>query len=87
MIRRIRKTLAALLMALAFIINVACSHLPKPQPILVPCKVPPITRPVFPFDSLQPGTDVFTQMKTLLADRKVRIGYETKLEAGVESCR
>lgn len=89
MIRTFRRTLAAILLALAFLINTACAtrQLPPPVAITVPCKVTPIPRPSFPFDTLSVGEDIFKQTQTLLADRKVRQGYEAKLEAGVESCR
>jgi len=60
---------------------------PPPQPIVVPCHTKEVKRPSFPFDALPLDADIFTQTKTLLADRKERQGYEAKLEAANEACR
>lgn len=59
---------------------------PKPQTILVPCKIAPVTRPDMPADHMS-VTDIWEQVKTLLADRQVRQGYEVQLEAAVGSCQ
>ncbi|KVZ18655.1 hypothetical protein WT88_29690 [Burkholderia stagnalis] len=57
------------------------------KPVPVPCKVPKPERPAFAFDSLPFGADIYTQVATLLADRKQRQGYEVRLEAAVDSCQ
>lgn len=76
------------LIALVAISVAACSAVPKQfHSILVPCQVPAIDKPVFAFDTLSVDADIFTKVKTLLSDRKARIGYEVKLEAANESCR
>lgn len=57
-----------------------------PVPVGIPCKVTLPAKPAFAFDSLPPGSDIFTQVKTLLADRKQRIAYEREVEAAARSC-
>lgn len=56
-------------------------------PIPVTCTTKPVARPVFAFDALPLGSDIFTQVKTLLADRKERIAYERELETENAVCR
>lgn len=73
--------LAALLLA-------GCAHRPAtPVALPVPCRSPSVTPPDFAFDQLPRGADIFTQVKTLLADRKQRIAYERELVAANEACR
>lgn len=75
--------LAALAVALA-----SCSSVPKvvKVPTPVTCKVKLPVTPDFAFDNLPPGADIFTQVKTLLADRQQRIDYERQLEAAGRAC-
>lgn len=63
----------------------ACATKPPPTQY-VPCRVEQIAKPIFPFDRLQLGADIHTQVKTLLADREERKGYEGKLEAANRAC-
>ena len=59
-------------------------------PVPVQCKPAPVTEPAYPFDSLPEGADIFTQVKTLLADRLVRMGVIEQYRAansGVECPR
>ena len=55
--------------------------------VQTPCKAPTVDKPSFAFDGLALGADIYTQVKTLLADRDQRKGYEGKLEAAVKSCQ
>jgi hypothetical protein len=55
-------------------------------PTPVPCRVTLPVEPDFAFDSLPEGSDIFTQAKTLLADRRQRIDYERQLRAAGEAC-
>lgn len=55
-----------------------------PTPVL--CKVTLPAQPDFAFDDLAEGSDIFTQVSTLLADRRQRIDYERQLEAAARSC-
>jgi len=68
-----------------------CSCVPKVQevliPVQVPCKVEPIKKPSFSFNDLQIGEDIFQQVKVLLADRKLFLGYTKELEVAVDSCK
>ncbi|QOC54148.1 hypothetical protein [Caulobacter vibrioides] len=79
-----RKLLAALTATLALALT-ACAHTPPPTQY-VPCRVTQVPRPIFPFDRLNQGADIHTQVKTLLADREERKGYEVKLEAANRGC-
>lgn len=88
MIQRIRKALAGAFMWAALLLAVLLSGCASaPRYITVPCRAPAVAKPAFPFDALQPGSDSFTQTKTLLADRDVRKGYEGQLEAAVGACQ
>lgn len=75
-------TLLLVLVALA-----ACASAPKviERPVPVPCRVSLPADRLFPFDQLVGGADIFTQVKTLLADREERIAdrRETRAAAGV----
>lgn len=86
--KRIRHFLAGLCMAIAILLN-ACAHHPASAPPIappVPCTVNLPALPVFAFDTLPPGQDIFTQVKTLLADRQQRIAYEGVVVAAATSC-
>lgn len=56
-------------------------------PVAVPCKITPPSKPTFEVDNLALGSDIFTQVKSLLADRKQRQGYEAELEASIKECQ
>ena len=55
-------------------------------PIAVPCKAIIPTKPEFSFDKLSEDQDVFDKTKSLLADRKLHLGYENELSAALDSC-
>lgn len=74
-----------------FVFLVGCSSVPsKPievqVPVSIPCKITPPNKPDFSTNNLGIGMDIYTQVKTLLAERKQRQGYELELEAAIESC-
>jgi len=52
----------------------------------VPCRVTLPDDRTFPFDDLQPGADIFTQVKTLLADRRERIDDRRVTRAAASVC-
>lgn len=56
-------------------------------PIAVPCKTPEITAPAFAVDALPLGSDIWTQMAALRAERWQRKGYIEELESAVKACR
>lgn len=69
----------------------ACNTSPsKPIEVLVPvitkCKIELPNKPDFALGNLGIGEDIFTQVKTLLAERNQRQGYELELEAAIKSC-
>jgi hypothetical protein len=92
-LRSLRHSWAAYRLAIATLVATislamgACQTVQPPRTILVPCKVERVIKPAMPADTLAPDADIFIQSKTLLADRKVRIGYEGKLETAAEVCR
>lgn len=53
----------------------------------VPCRVTLPEDRTFPFDDLQPGADIFTQVKTLLADRRERIDDRRVTRAAASVCQ
>jgi hypothetical protein len=55
-------------------------------PISTPCKVPVIERPASPVDNLLANAPMFDRVRALLADRELRISYETQLEAAAKAC-
>lgn len=82
----------AILLALA-----GCVTPPKPEivkvemPIPVPCNIIPPKKPVMPFTEAvntdtSGKTDVFADVKRMLAEIENRIGYESELEAAIKSC-
>jgi hypothetical protein len=51
-------------------------------PVPIQCKPEQVSEPEeYPFDTLPEGADIFTQVKTLLADRLVRIGVIEQFKA------
>lgn len=55
-------------------------------PIAVPCKQEPPTPPDYCFVKLATESDIFIQVQCLLSDRKLSLGYETELLAGLNAC-
>ena len=55
-------------------------------PIAVPCKVTIPNKPDYNFEKLTVDQDIFEKTKALLADRKLSQGYETDLDAALNSC-
>jgi len=57
------------------------------KPVPVPCRIPPIARPLFEVDRVSPADDMVTINRALRAEIEQRRGYELKLEAGVKACQ
>lgn len=74
-------------LAAAALVLAGCGHRPAEPILTVTCRLERVETPPFPFDALEPGADIFTQVKTLHADRKVRQGYEARLEAANKACQ
>lgn len=74
-----------------------CATQPPPQviekpvrvdvPVSVPCKITPVTRPVFAFGAALPSWGLYDKGRALLADREQRQAYEGQLEAAVRACQ
>jgi hypothetical protein len=55
-------------------------------PISVPCKAKVPTKPNFNFDNLKEEQGIDDKVKSLLADRKLHLGYEEDLSAALNAC-
>lgn len=80
------KAFTAGLLALALLTSACGTTRTVGIPTPVACKVALPAKPDFAFDDLPPGADIFTQVSTLLADRRQRIDYERQVEAAAQSC-
>lgn len=56
-------------------------------PVPVPCRAPVVVHPVWPTLSLTDQSSMLDQVKAFLAENELRQGYETQLEASLQSCR
>lgn len=87
--RRVSHAIGGALLVLSFFLLAACGTL-RPSPVGIPtpvaCRVELPAKPDFAFDRLPQGADIFTQVTTLLADRRQRIDYERQVEAAAQSC-
>lgn len=75
-----------LALAAAILLASCATRRDPPIPVAVTCKVTLPAQPTFSFDHLPEGSDIFTQVKTLLADRRERIAYEREVESAARSC-
>ena len=66
-----------------------CAAVPQRYevPVQVPCRVTVPEKPVWATESLKPDADIFDKVKALLAERRQRQAYETKLEAAAKACQ
>jgi hypothetical protein len=55
-------------------------------PVAIPCKAAVPPAPDFHFKGLVTEQDIFDKSKTVLADRKLHLGYEAELLAALNSC-
>lgn len=55
-------------------------------PVAMPCQAEKPRPPVWATDTLQADAGIFDQVKALLAERLQRIGYQSELEAVVDTC-
>jgi hypothetical protein len=56
-------------------------------PVPVPCRVPVVLHPVWPFQALPAQAALFEQTRALLAENELRQAYETRLEAALKACQ
>lgn len=63
----------------------------KPVPVQtivsVPCHIPVINKPAMPVDAVTTKNTMFEQVRSLLAEREIRRGYESMLEASTKACQ
>lgn len=55
-------------------------------PVMVPCRITPVEKPVDLVAGLKKEDDIYYKVKILLADLQLRHGYEPKLETAITSC-
>nr|WP_222933291.1 hypothetical protein [Pseudomonas fragi] len=56
-------------------------------PVLVPCKTQAVTVPSWVVSGLKKSDSLEVKVRTLLAERRQRTGYERELVAAVGACR
>ncbi len=56
-------------------------------PVQVPCRPPEVAVPPWAAAGLRKADSLEVKVRTLLAERRQRIGYEKQLEAGLRVCR
>lgn len=66
------------------ILVAGCTSVPTAVTVL--CKVPAVNKPDFYFDHVSRETTLFEKVKSLLAEREQRIGYEEELKAASKVC-
>lgn len=72
----------------------SCGSVPKERvvyrtvekPVLVPCRPDIGERPEYPTIARPIATEIAQQMKDLHEERKLRMGWETELEAALAGC-
>lgn len=80
----------AVFLALASLCLVGCAPNPPARvlvPVAVPCKVDAPKPPVWATSALGPDSDIWDQVKALLAERRQRIGYGLQLQAAIDACQ
>ena len=56
------------------------------KPVIIPCKVPDVSRPPDLLSALPMTASLTSGMKACLAQHDYAIGYEHELEAALKSC-
>jgi len=82
------------LLAMAIAVGGCVDQPPRPSvpltvriPVPVPCKVTQPSEPAWAVDALPLGSDIWTQMTALRAERMQRKGYESELIAAIQACQ
>ena len=55
-------------------------------PVLVPCKTQGVEAPIWTAVGLKKTDSLEVKVRSLLAERRQRIGYERELAAAIEAC-
>jgi hypothetical protein len=83
----------SLLVVLALVLSGCAGKEPEVRavrvevPVLVPCKTQQVVVPSWAANVLKKSDSLELKVRTLLAERRQRIGYEKQLEAGVKACQ
>lgn len=56
-------------------------------PVPVMCKIPQVSAPALPTKNITEKNSMFEQTRALLAENKVRQGYEAMLVASMKACQ
>ncbi|MCY1296784.1 hypothetical protein D9M70_461940 [compost metagenome] len=56
-------------------------------PVLVPCKVKPVTVPPWAAAGLKKADSLEVKVRALLAERRQRLGYEREMLAAQKACQ
>lgn len=83
---RCRLSFALLVAALALTLGACGTTKIVKVAVPVTCEADLPEEPAFAFDSLAPGSNIWVQTATLLADRRQRIDYERQLRAAKAVC-
>lgn len=60
---------------------------PVDVPVQVPCHAPDVVAPAWPTANVTAQTPFFQQLQAVLAELKLRAGYEAKLAAAANACK
>lgn len=89
------QVLQVLQVLLACLLLAGCATQAPPQvqyvrvevPVQVPCRAPDVAVPAWAAAGLRKTDSLEVKVRTLLAERRQRIGYETELSAGNKVCQ
>ncbi len=81
------KFLIVLLLLAACSTQTVIKPIPVSVPVPVPCKAPVVSHPVWPTSDLTEKSSILEQVKALIAENELRIGYEAQLEASLLVCQ
>lgn len=56
-------------------------------PVLIPCKTQGVVAPTWASIGLKKADSLEVKVRTLLAERRQRIGFERELASAIEACR
>ncbi len=91
--------LSKLVLILSLVVLVGCDTVPeKPPevkvetvtvkvPVAMPCQTADPEKPTLAFPNVREEDDIFSKVKALLSDRFLMLGYITKLESALQSCK
>ena len=79
--------IAALVLSACAAPEIVYKPVPVDVPMQVPCHAPDVVAPAWPTASITAQTPFFQQVQAVLAELKLRVGYEAKLAAAANACK